>query len=203
MRNDRSFPWLPVLGALFGLFLIWQVRTQVAQAPEGLSATFAQQAAVQATESALAQTAASLTPRPQISLDDVRRLIPSTVPLPLSPFEAEVEPLASGNTARTRVDVLELAPMPDGSPGVLVKGVVTNTSQEEITIPISAFLLRDSTAAEYQPDGSATATLQPQESTTLELTVPVPDGRGLVLIVQYANEAPIELTLREASLSPL
>lgn len=207
MRSDRSFPWLPVTGILLALAVIWLVHQQTQQADMALQATFAQQAALRDTEIALNKTVTALTPRaemPQISLDDVKRLVPSAVSsLPnLVGGTPTPEPIANGTTARTRIDVLELAPMLDGSQGVIVRGTVTNTSQDEITVPISAFSLRDSTGATFTVDTGAQAVLKPNEYTPLELTVPVRNERGLVLVVLIEGEAPVELKLRDETLEP-
>jgi len=200
MRPERSFPWLPVIGALVGLIIIWQVSTQTKQATTALQVTFERQAMLTSTEVALAQTVGALTPRPQISLDDLQRLLPSVVSalpevvggLPMSAV------LASGVTARTRIDVLALEPNPDGAPGVVVRGTVTNTSAETITVPISVFSLRDSNGNSYAVGAGVQADVLPGEYAPLELTVPVGDDLGLVLVVVFAGEVPIELHLRDA-----
>ncbi|WP_322489394.1 hypothetical protein [Chloroflexus sp.] len=207
MRPTRPFPWLPVTGILLALAVIWLVHQQTYRADTALQTAFAQQAALRDTEIALNKTVTALTPRPevpQISLDDLKRLLPTAVSsLPnLVGGTPTPEPIASGATARTRIDVLELAPMPDGSQGVIVRGTVTNTSQDEITVPISAFSLRDSAGATFTVDTAAQAVLKPGEYTPLELTVPVQADRGLVLVVLMEGEGPVELKLRDETLEP-
>jgi hypothetical protein len=101
-----------------------------------------------------------------------------------------VEPVVT--TARLRVEVRELQ---RAEGGLKVVGTVTNISQEEVQVPISAFELRDSTGASYVAGGGASATLRPGDSTPLELTVPLPEGRGLLLVTNLPPDAPVEQRL--------
>lgn len=101
-----------------------------------------------------------------------------------------VEPVAT--TPRLRVEVRELQ---RAEGGMKVVGTVTNISQGEVRVPISAFELRDSTGASYVAGGGASATLRPGESTPLELTVPLPEGRGLLLVTNLPPDAPVEQRL--------
>ncbi|NTU81233.1 MAG: hypothetical protein HGA45_17930 [Chloroflexales bacterium] len=105
---------------------------------------------------------------------------------PGQPVEPTVE------TPRLRVEVRELRPVEGG---LQIVGQVTNISQGEVDVPISAFELRDSTGASYVAGGGASATLRPDESTPLELTVPLPAGRGLILITNLPPDAPVEQRL--------
>lgn len=95
-------------------------------------------------------------------------------------------------TPRLRVEVRELRPADDG---LLVVGEVTNISQGDVAVPISAFELRDSAGASYVAGGGASATLRPGESTPLELTVPLPEGRGLLLVTNLPPDQPVEQKL--------
>jgi hypothetical protein len=101
-----------------------------------------------------------------------------------------LEPFAE--TPRLLVEVRELAPI---AGGLAVRGVVTNRSAIEVTVPISAFELRDSMGASYIATGGASATLRPGESTPLELTVPLPEGLGLLLITNLPPDPPVEQRL--------
>lgn len=101
-----------------------------------------------------------------------------------------VEPVVE--SARLRVEVRELQPA-DG--GMRVVGEVTNISQGDLQVPISAFELRDSTGASYVAGGGASATLRPGERTPLELTVPLPEGRGLLLVTSLPPDPPVEQRL--------
>ncbi len=101
-----------------------------------------------------------------------------------------LEPIAE--TPRLLIEVRELAPI---SAGLAVRGVVTNRSTAEVTVPISAFELRDSMGASYIASGGGSATLRPGESTPLELTVPLPEGLGLLLITNLPPDAPVEQRL--------
>jgi hypothetical protein len=103
---------------------------------------------------------------------------------------APLEPVAT--TPRLRVEVRELRP--DGS-SLKVLGSVTNISAAEVKVPISAFELRDSAGSSYIAGGGASATLRPGESTPLELTVPLPPGRGLLLTTRLPPDPPAEQKL--------
>jgi hypothetical protein len=101
-----------------------------------------------------------------------------------------VEPAVE--TPRLRVEVGELRPSDEG---LQVVGEVTNISQGDVAVPISAFELRDSAGASYVAGGGASATLKPGESTPLELTVPLPEGRGLILVTNLPPDQPVEQKL--------
>lgn len=103
---------------------------------------------------------------------------------------APIEPLAT--TPRLRVEVRELKP---AGGDLRVLGSVTNTSSADVTVPISAFELRDSQGASYIAGGGASATLRPGESTPLDLSVPLPSGRGLMLITHLPPDPPAEQKL--------
>lgn len=95
-------------------------------------------------------------------------------------------------TPRLRVEVRELRPSDEG---LQVIGEVTNISQGDLAVPISAFELRDSAGGSYVAGGGASATLGPRESTPLELTVPLPEGRGLILVTNLPPDQPVEQKL--------
>ncbi len=101
-----------------------------------------------------------------------------------------LEPLAT--TPRLRIEITELRPEESG---LRVIGTVTNVSTTVVTVPISAFELRDSTGASYIAGGGASAPLQPGEHTPLELSVPLPPGRGLLLITRLPPDPPAEQKL--------
>lgn len=102
------------------------------------------------------------------------------------PIEPAVE------SARLRIEVREVQRVEGG---MKVVGEVTNISQGDVQVPISAFELRDSTGASYVAGGGASATLKPGESTPLELTVPLPEGRGLLLVTNLPPDPPVEQRL--------
>lgn len=80
--------------------------------------------------------------------------------------------------------------------GVKISGSVTNTSAEDVTVPIGAFELYDNTGVSFIAGGGAAATLKPGESTPLELTSPVFEGRALTrLVLHLLPDAPVELVL--------
>ncbi|PDV97617.1 hypothetical protein [Candidatus Chloroploca asiatica] len=101
-----------------------------------------------------------------------------------------VEPIAI--TPRLRVEVKELRPVADG---IEVLGSITNLSSDDLLVPISAFELHDSTGTTYLAGGGASATLRSGESTSLELTVPLPEGRGLLLITNLPPDPSVQQRL--------
>lgn len=102
------------------------------------------------------------------------------------PLEPAVE------TPRLRVEVRELRPSAEG---MTLFGTVTNVSQGEVVVPLSAFELRDSAGVSYIAGGGASATLRPGASTPLELTVPLPPGRGLLMMINLPPDLPVEQRL--------
>ncbi|NJN16532.1 MAG: hypothetical protein HC822_09780 [Oscillochloris sp.] len=98
----------------------------------------------------------------------------------------------SATTPRLRIEIAEIAP---GEGGLVVRGTVTNISTEPVNVPISAFELRDSAGGSYVAGGGASANLQPGDNTPLELTVPLPPGRGLLLVTNLPPDPPAEQRL--------
>jgi len=78
---------------------------------------------------------------------------------------------------------------------VQIKGSVVNLSAAALTIPSGAFAFRDSAGVSYSTGGSAEVTLEAGQSTTLDLGVPLPDGRGLTLILTIPPDPPLEQVL--------
>lgn len=101
-----------------------------------------------------------------------------------------IDPVASSQRVRVAIDVIE--PTADG---VRIKGTVTNLTNADLLVPISAFELRDSTGESYRSPSSTMANLPPGGSTPLELSVPLPEGRGLLLITHLPPDPPIEQRL--------
>lgn len=98
-------------------------------------------------------------------------------------------PAASG--VRLRVDVASIKRSGDQ---VKISGTITNISNRPLEIGLSAFSFRDSTGLTYAASGAST-TLQPNQSTSLDLSVPLPSGRGLTLVVNLPPDPPIEQVL--------
>jgi hypothetical protein len=98
-------------------------------------------------------------------------------------------PVASG--ARLRVEVRQVE---RSGEHVQVSGSVSNIGGTALELPIDAFVFRDSAGVTYAASGRGT-TLQPGQSTTLDLTVPLPQGRGLTLIVTVPPDPPMEQIL--------
>jgi len=99
-------------------------------------------------------------------------------------------PVASG--ARVKVNVGEVRRVGDQ---VQIKGSVSNTSDAPLTIPPGAFAFRDSAGVSYSTGGSAAVTLAIGQSTALDLGVPLPNGRGLTLILALPPDPPLEQVL--------
>jgi hypothetical protein len=95
-------------------------------------------------------------------------------------------PVASG--PRVRVEVKEI--QRDGD-RVQVRGSVTNISDAPITVPPGAFTFRDSAGITYATTGNRNTTLQPGQTTTLDLGLPLPAGRGLTLVVLLPPDPPL------------
>ena len=98
-------------------------------------------------------------------------------------------PVADG--LRLRVEVREVK---RSGEQVQVSGAVSNIGAGALELPIDAFVFRDSAGVTYAASGRGT-TLQPGQSTTLDLTVPLPEGRGLTLVVTVPPDPPIEQIL--------
>jgi hypothetical protein len=98
-------------------------------------------------------------------------------------------PVASGQ--RLRVEVGEVK---RSGEQVQIRGTVSNIGDAALELPIDAFVFRDSAGVTYAASGRGT-TLQPGQSTTLDLTVPLPQGRGLTLVVTVPPDPPIEQIL--------
>lgn len=83
--------------------------------------------------------------------------------------------------------------------GVQIQGQVTNIGPTAVTVPIYAFELQDNTGTSYTSADTASVQLGPGESTPLDLTVPLPEGRGLRLTVNLPPDPPLEQVLMIAS----
>lgn len=108
-----------------------------------------------------------------------------------------VEPAVE--SARLRIEVRELRRV---AGEVQIRGQVTNISRREVQVPISAFELRDSAGVSYLAGEGASSTLRPGQSTPLELSVPLPPGRGLLLTTTLPPDPPVEQRLIAAETKP-
>jgi hypothetical protein len=99
-------------------------------------------------------------------------------------------PVAAG--PRVRVTVGEVRRVGDQ---VQIKGSVVNLSDVPLTIPSGAFAFRDSAGVSYSTGGSAAVTLATAQSTVLDLGVPLPNGRGLTLVLNIPPDPPLEQVL--------
>jgi len=101
-----------------------------------------------------------------------------------------IDPVGSSQRLRVIIDALE--PIANG---IRIRGTVTNLTTTELSVPISAFELRDSSGESYRAPGTTIANLPPGGSTPLDLSVPLPNGRGLLLITHLPPDPPIEQRL--------
>lgn len=190
--DDRSSQRLPIWiwGALLGVLLIGlsvSSRGRLSPGNDALSQYFAAQ-----------PTPAGLNPSLELPQLDFGALPPALQDAARelwqrlgqngtgSPLEPNV------TTPRLRIEVRQLQ---QSEAGLQVTGQITNISQSDVVVPISAFELRDSAGASYVAGGGASATLKPGEATPLELTVPLPQGRGLLLITRLPPDPPVEQRL--------
>jgi hypothetical protein len=78
---------------------------------------------------------------------------------------------------------------------VRVRGEVGNLAGETLEIPPGAFSFRDSAGTNYATTGTGGATLAPGQGTAFDLTVPLPEGYGLALILTIPPDPPLEQVL--------
>lgn len=99
-------------------------------------------------------------------------------------------PVAIG--PRLRIEVREIKRTGDR---VKVAGSVSNIADRPVTIPPGAFSFRDSAGIIYATTGTGGAMLRAGESTSFDLSVPLPPDRGLTLIVTAPPDPPLEQIL--------
>ncbi len=95
---------------------------------------------------------------------------------------------ATVTTPRLRVTVRELRPILGN---LLVNGEVTNVSQYDVVVPLSVFVLQDSTGLSYRIGNDTGIPLRPGERIPLDLSIPLPPGRGLLLTTNFPPDAPV------------
>jgi len=61
-------------------------------------------------------------------------------------------------------------------------------------VPAAALLFRDGTGQVYG-GGAGSATLAPGQSAAIDMTVPIPEGSGLTLILSLPPDPPLEMVL--------
>ncbi len=188
MRNssDRYPVWIVIVGLAIGGLLIFLARPR--ETPAGLSQQFAPRPP---DPSAPTSPAANL---PSVSL-------PSLPPDAQRTVQQAIERLAGGqaisaltpiaSSARATIAVSEVKR--DGD-RVKVRGAIRSIGGE-VAIPPGAFSFRDSDGVLYSTAGTGGATLKPGEDSNFDLTVPLPPGRGLTMILDIPPDQPIEQVL--------
>lgn len=78
---------------------------------------------------------------------------------------------------------------------VQVRGELKNIADQSLDVPATAFSFRDSAGIAYTLGGSGATTVQPGQTAPFDLSVPLPAGRGLTLIVTLPPDPPIQQTL--------
>ena len=106
----------------------------------------------------------------------------------------EAVPALTPQATGPRVRV-EVAKVKRASERIQVSGQITNITGAELPIPPGAFSFRDSRGVTYATVGSGGTTLQPSQSTSFDLGVPVPAGLGLTLILSLPPDQPLEQVL--------
>ena len=99
---------------------------------------------------------------------------------------------ATVTTPRLQVTVRELRPVLGN---LLISGEVTNVSKYDVVVPLSAFVLQDSAGLSYRTGNDTSTTLGSGEHIPLDLTIPLPVGRGLLLTTNFPPDAPVEQRL--------
>ncbi|KPV50861.1 hypothetical protein SE17_24485 [Kouleothrix aurantiaca] len=99
-------------------------------------------------------------------------------------------PVATGPRARVQVGQVKRS-----GDHLQINGTVTNISSAALTIPPGAFSFRDSRGISYATTTSGGTTLQPNQSTSFDLGVPVSSDRGLTLVLMLPPDPPLEQIL--------
>jgi hypothetical protein len=99
-------------------------------------------------------------------------------------------PVATGPTLSVSVESLRRS-----GGRVSVRGTLANTGTAPIQVAPESFLFRDSAGVSYATEGSGSTSLAPGDSTSFDLSIPLPERRGLTLIVDIPPAPPLEQTL--------
>jgi hypothetical protein len=132
---------------------------------------------------------------PQVSLPDLppdaqTRISDLTEQLAGGRSIPALTPVATGPGLRVSVEALRRS-----GERVSVRGTLANTGQSPIRVAPESFLFRDSAGVSYTTEGSGSTQLAPGETTSFDLSIPLPAQRGLTLIVDIPPEPPLEQTL--------
>lgn len=103
-------------------------------------------------------------------------------------------PIAEGGPVR-----MEIASLQRSGENVQVNGTIQNTGSVPLDVPLSAFSFQDSTGVAYAIEGSGQTTIQPGEQAPFNLEVPLPEGRGLTIILTLPSQLPLEQVLVPAA----
>ncbi|MCG8348340.1 MAG: hypothetical protein MI924_11240 [Chloroflexales bacterium] len=183
--SNRQIPiWL--WGVLLAAFLIFlSARGRLPTDNPALQQHFASQPAAASPDLALPQLDLSSLPSEiQSVAQNVQRQLGMGQSVPA------LTPVAQNQRLRVEVSAVQLT-----AEGVRISGTVTNISTTDLQVPIQAFELRDSTGTLYATSGNAQVRLAPGTDTPLDLTIPMPEGRGLMLRLNFPPDPPIEQIL--------
>ncbi|MFO7169127.1 MAG: hypothetical protein DIU80_013980 [Chloroflexota bacterium] len=189
MNELRSALPMVLLGLLLALALIWIASGGRPGPNQALEARFAPRPRAPGEP-----TPAPFT-LPQVRLPDLPPEVQQAVAdaaTQLSGGQAApaLTPVARGS----RVEI-EVAEVRREGQRVRVRGTVANIADQPLEIPPGAFSFRDSAGTNYATSGSGGPSLQPGASTTFDLTLPLPEGLGLTLILTLPPDPPLEQVL--------
>jgi hypothetical protein len=132
---------------------------------------------------------------PQVRLPDLPPEIRQTVDGAWQRFVRGDQTVALTPVATNQRVRVEITSVQRANDQVQIKGTVTNSGSQPLPISTASFSFRDSTGQTYSVSGSGSVNLAAGQSTVLELSVPVPPERGIVLILNLPPDPPLEQTL--------
>lgn len=126
---------------------------------------------------------------PNLSPEMQARIADLSDRLALGQAVPALTPVAS--SSRIRVEIQQIK---RNGENVQISGTLHNIASSSVDVGLSAFSFRDSLGTSYAASGGST-TLQPGQSTTLDLSLGLPNGRGLTMIFNLPPDPPVEQVL--------
>ena len=126
----------------------------------------------------------SLPPNVQQTVSDLRSRLAGGQAVPA------LTPVAQGPRVRT-----EITQVRRSGDQIEIGGTITNTTADALLIPAGSFSFRDSAGVLYAIEGGNSSVLRPGGSVPLNLSVPLPPGRGLTLILSLPPDPPVQQIL--------